>query len=60
VQVAAQVVEDHAGRVGLQELDASLGQRIKEVQCIELVDERVGELHEHLGQPCSVVMTVAS
>jgi hypothetical protein len=37
-------------RISLEELDSALRQRGQEVQRVELVDERVGKLDEHLGQ----------
>lgn len=60
VQDAAGVGKDHAGGIGIEQLDAPLGQRGEEVKRVELIDEGVGELDETRASLCSLVMVFAS
>jgi hypothetical protein len=50
LQGAALVVEHQAGGVGVDQFDAALGQDLQEVEDVELLDQRVGQLDEHLCQ----------
>ena len=43
------VGQQQPGRRDAQQLDTPLGQHVQEVDHVEVVDERVGHLHEHVG-----------
>ena len=43
------VGQQQPGRGDAQQLHAPLGQHVQEVDHVEVVDERVGHLHEHVG-----------
>ena len=50
LQRALLVGQQQPGRGDAQQLDAPLGQHVQEVDHVEVVDERVGHLDEHVGQ----------
>jgi hypothetical protein len=49
LQRALSVGQQQPGRGDAQQLHAPLGQHVQKVDHIEVVDESVGHLHEHVG-----------
>jgi hypothetical protein len=45
-QPAAFVAEDHPGRRHVEQLDTPFGEHVQELQDVEVIDQRVGQLDE--------------